>query len=152
MIRRTPLLLLLALSPACGQQELEVAPPTPPVDAAKEAKPLTEVSQHINPLTGQPVTQARIKELPNDKFFQEYAYPGAEVLDVKEVFGTPTVWLHSRDEFAKIDAFYKKKFIKEDGSIEGRPGTYYRMTKQNRMEKASYQTVSGGGCDIVLTM
>ncbi len=153
MKRTTALLALLGsllLSTACTQ-EPEAVPQTPEQQPAKTG-PKMEIDKTINPLTGQTTTQVRITELPSDAFFQEHYYPGAKVIDVKEIFGIPTVLLSSTDDYDKIDAFYKKKFTAEDGTVQGREGSYYRMTSRNRMEKAAFNKKPGGICEIALSM
>ncbi|MFT7487529.1 MAG: hypothetical protein ACI9F9_003390 [Candidatus Paceibacteria bacterium] len=149
MFRYTPLLLLSVILPACGGDESSDPETTSDEPEVITEAPQVEITNELNPLTGQTVQTVRITELPSDEFFQSYAYPEAKVLDVKEVFGTPTVWFSSTDGFEAVDAFYKAKFTSEDGTLEGHPGTYYRMTKNNRMEKASFKQTSTG-CEIVL--
>lgn len=153
MQRKTLLLALmgsLALLSSCSQEPAEQ--PGASENASETDTARRDVTQQTNPLTGTSAELVRIRELPSDAFFQEYCYPGAKVLDVKDIFGTPTVWLSSSDDYEKIDAFYKQKFTKPDGTIEGRMGAYYRMTEESRMQKAGFTKRVGGGCDIVLSM
>jgi hypothetical protein len=125
--------------------------PAPAVQTPPSAGSTEETA--YNPFTGEPFpAQYRITQLPSDEFFVQHNYPGSEVYDVRSVFGTPSVFLHTNDDFEKVDAFYKKKFTNSKGEVQGRLGFYYRELPDKRLQSARFDRRPGGGCIIELSM
>lgn len=152
-----PLLLLATLGASCGGDE--AASETPAAPAYEPGVPGSEVGYPATVRQADPFggtlgggTVQRIQQLPSDPFFQKNYYPGSAVVDVKSIFGSPTVKLVSQASFEDIDAFYAKTFTQEDGTLEGRPGNYYRSLDGGRMERVQIQSADAGGFEILLQM
>lgn len=154
------ILLLLTCFPGCGGDAETPAetPETPETPSYQPGRPGSEVGYPATVMRSSPFggasrgTEKRIQQMPSNRFFQENYYPGSAVIDVKRIFGSPTVLLVTQDSFEAIDAFYAKSFTLPDGTLEGRPGSYYRMTNGGGMERVQIQKADNGGFKIVLQL
>lgn len=152
-LSRTPLTLLLVLgSLGCTAEQPPQAPAYQAGRPGSEDGYTATISSE-NPFNGEVQTAVtRIQVLPSDPFFQENYYPDSSVVDVRSIFGLPTVKLATDDSFEEIDAFYRERFRGPDGEVQGRNGRYHRMTDDNRMEKVSITRTDSGRHEIVLQM
>jgi len=155
------LLLLFASLPACtedgGSIPEATSTGTQESSSYQPGRPGSEVGYPAevvtsNPFSGESRGPDRVQQLPSDPFFQENYYPDSAVIDVKRIFGSPTVLLVSPDPFEAIDAFYAKKFTAADGTLQGRPGSYYRMSNGGGMERVQIEEADAGGYKIVLQL
>ncbi|MFT7669104.1 MAG: hypothetical protein ACI8X5_001804 [Planctomycetota bacterium] len=153
---KTPLLIIasLLLLPLSSCSDAPESEPQADSTAAKGAQQKLPANQGTpadpfqNPVTAD---AHRVTTLPEGAYFKEYQYPGSKVIDAKEVFGSTTVWLLSKDEYKVVDAFYAKKFTDEDGELEGNPGRYYRFTEDGGRERTSISERTGGGTEIIIS-